>query len=175
MSEIQNADGIHVYQVPGQRVRIIPEAQKVDSNQEATRILSLPDFDPSKMLLLHRRKNDESLHRVSERLDPSTQAQIVAEDSQHVRIDVTAPQGGYLLLADTYYPGWHAAVDGAETTLYRANIALRAVWLLPGARTVEFTYRATPFFRGLKLAALGTSLLLLWLLVFGWAARARAS
>ena len=90
------------------------------------------------------------------------------------RIDVTAPQGGYLLLADTYYPGWHATVDGVETTLYRANIALRAIWLPPGARTVEFTYGAIQFFRGLKLAALGASLLLLWLLVFSRAARANA-
>ena len=174
LSEIPNADGVHVYEVPGKRVRIIPGAQKVDSNREATSILSLPNYDPNNVLLLHRRKNDESLHNVNERLDPSTHAQIVAEDSQHVRIDVIAPQGGYLLLADTYYPGWHAAVDGTETTLYRANIALRAVWLPPGARTVEFTYRATQFFRGLKLAALGASLLLLWLLVFSWTTRAGA-
>lgn len=175
MSEVPNTDGIHVYEVPGKRVRIISGAQKVDSNREAIRILSLPDFDPSNVLLLHRRKNEELLHTVNGRLDPSTHAQIVGEDSRHLRIDVVAPQGGYLLLADTYYPGWHAAVDGAETTLYRANLALRAVWLPPGARIVEFTYTATQFFRGLKLAALGASLLLLWLVVFSQSARTRAS
>lgn len=174
LNQVPNSDGIHVYEVPGKRVRIIPGAQKVDSNREAIGILSLPDFDPSHVLLLHRRKNDEVLHRVSGQLDPSTRAQMGAEDSRHVRVDVTAPQGGYLLLADTYYPGWHATVDGAVTTLYRANVSLRAVWLPPGARTVEFTYDATQFFRGVKLAGLGAALLLLWLLVFSRAAQARA-
>jgi hypothetical protein len=163
LREIPNEDGIHVYEVAGQRVRIIPEARKVDSNREAASFLVQPGFDPDRLLLLHRRKRDEALQQ-STAPARSARAQIVSEDSRHVRVDVEAPQGGYLLLADTYYPGWQAQVDGTAATLHRANISLRAVWLPPGAKKVEFVYEATAFFRGIKLASVALVLLLAWVL-----------
>ena len=173
LKEVPNAGGIHMYEVPGKRVRVVANAKMVTTNREAASIIMQHDFDPDRDLLLHKKKTDTSLNPVLESLDPRTQAAIVAEDSRHLRVEVTAPQGGYLLLADTFYPGWHARVDGVKATLYRANISARAVRLPPGARSVQFEYDAAPFFNGVKFAGAGLSLLLIWIVTFSRAASRR--
>jgi uncharacterized membrane protein YfhO len=45
------------------------------------------------------------------------------------------------VLADTWYPGWQATVDGVPTEILRANHAFRAVRLEAGEHTVEMAYR----------------------------------
>ncbi|HET6401848.1 MAG TPA: YfhO family protein [Candidatus Kapabacteria bacterium] len=51
----------------------------------------------------------------------------------------------YLILTDTYYPGWKATVDGIPTPVLRCNYAMRAVLLPPGSHTVEMRFAPTSF------------------------------
>jgi hypothetical protein len=71
-----------------------------------------------------------------------------------VVIDATTPVAAYLVLADAWFPGWRVRVDGAEQTLWRADHALRAVWLPPGRHRVEFSYAPASFRVGLLVSAL---------------------
>jgi len=50
-----------------------------------------------------------------------------------------------LVLSDTWYPGWHATVDGRDAKIERIDQMLRGVRLGPGAHTVEMSYRPTSF------------------------------
>jgi uncharacterized membrane protein YfhO len=68
-----------------------------------------------------------------------------------------------LLLADTYYPGWVAEVDGNPVPIYRANLSVRAIQLPKGRHSVRFSYEAPGFFTGLRITLLSLSTLLLWL------------
>ena len=56
-------------------------------------------------------------------------------------IDCDAPRAGLLVLRDTWYPGWRATVDGAETPIYRINGCFRGVLVPLGRHTVSFAYR----------------------------------
>ena len=62
-----------------------------------------------------------------------------------VSIDVDTQDNTLLYLSDTYYPGWLAYVDGAETKIYRANYAFRAVVVPKEAKRVEFYYKPNSF------------------------------
>ena len=62
-----------------------------------------------------------------------------------VSIDVDTQDNTLLYLSDTYYPGWRAYVDGAETKIYRANYAFRAVVVPKEAKRVEFYYKPNSF------------------------------
>jgi hypothetical protein len=165
MKEIPNAGPMHLYELDGKRCRIVPFARVVRDNREAAAALLQPGFDPNQEILLQDgagagASNADSPGTV---IDTKGDATIVEETSRYLRLNVSAPRGGFLLLSDTYYPGWHAKVDGVETSIFRANISVRAVQLPPGARTVEFRYDASPFWKGLTITAVAVFLLLLWL------------
>jgi len=48
---------------------------------------------------------------------------------------------GMLIVSDTWYPGWSAAVDGRNVPVYQAYSALRGVVLEAGPHHIEFRYR----------------------------------
>jgi len=57
-----------------------------------------------------------------------------------VTVRVETNQPGWLVLNDTYYPGWRAAVDGQPAEILRANALARAVAVPAGEHRVEFVY-----------------------------------
>ena len=68
----------------------------------------------------------------------------------------TRSNGGALLVAaDTWYPGWHASVDGRRAPVLRADGMLRAVAVPAGDHRVVMTYRPTRWALALVLLALG--------------------
>jgi uncharacterized membrane protein YfhO len=70
---------------------------------------------------------------------------VVREGPDRVVVQVSAGQPGYLVLGDTYYPGWRATVDGEPAEIVAANHAFRAVPLGAGEHTVIFQYAPRSF------------------------------
>jgi hypothetical protein len=91
-------------------------------------------------------------------VDASGKAEIVREVPERVEIATDAATDAYLVLADTYDPGWSATVDGRPAPIRPAWITFRAVFVPRGRHTVVFRYRPAGF--GLGLALTGVGLLL---------------
>jgi len=68
-------------------------------------------------------------------------AQITLCEPNRLKYDVNSEKGGVLVFSEIYYPGWTAAVDGAEVPLGRVNYVLRALNIKPGKHTVELTFK----------------------------------
>ena len=94
----------------------------------------------------------------------ATEARVTHYEPDLVTVEAKLPQAGFLVLFDTYFPGWTATVDGRETPIYRANYTFRAVALSAGTHTVAFAYRPMSFRLGL--AASGIVLVALTALWF---------
>lgn len=96
--------------------------------------------------------------------DATPAGSVVVEQSgaNEVILSVTMQRDGWLILADTDYPGWQATVDGQETPVYRANVLFRAVQVSAGTHTVTFTY--APGWLGIGALVSATSLVALALL-----------
>ncbi len=61
---------------------------------------------------------------------------------------------GYVVVADTFYPGWQATVDGERTEVLRANSAVRAVAVPAGEHVVEMVFRPKDFIFGATVSIL---------------------
>jgi hypothetical protein len=83
--------------------------------------------------------------------------------------DMTQP--GYLVLTDTYYPGWQATVDGEPTEILPANHAFRAVELSAGDHTIIFEYAPLSFRLGAWITLGAASLLAIVLIAAGLQSR----
>jgi hypothetical protein len=71
---------------------------------------------------------------------PGNTVAIVNETPQALTLHTTTTGASLLVLADTYYPGWSAKIDGQASTIYRANLAFRAILVPAGDHRVEMTY-----------------------------------
>jgi hypothetical protein len=166
----------YIYRVEGAaRVRVVPAARSVTSDREAAARFLANGFDPAQEILLHDAP-DAVVGSLAEpdaspSAAPGGRADITREDTREIVIDAEAPRDGFLLLADTFYPGWTAEVDGVQTPIYRANLAVRGIALPKGRHQVRFVYGAPGFFRGLQVTIVALAALLLWVGAAGYADR----
>jgi hypothetical protein len=72
-----------------------------------------------------------------------------------VVIRVNSPCRGMVILADAWFPGWKAYVDGKPTQIHRAYNLLRGVVVEGGGHEVVLLYRPTSVVTGAVMAGLG--------------------
>lgn len=68
--------------------------------------------------------------------------------------DVTAPEGGTLVVANAGYPGWVARVDGRRAEIGGGAGRRQEIDVVPGRHLVELTYRPLSFRIGLVVSFL---------------------
>jgi hypothetical protein len=73
---------------------------------------------------------------------------IVKYEPSYIKIMVNTTQSGFLVLSDSYYPGWNAYINGNSAEILRANYAFRAVELPKGENVVEIKYEPLSFYVG---------------------------
>jgi hypothetical protein len=96
-----------------------------------------PQVDPTHTVLLER---PPPISAGTLAATPNGRVRIIQYDNTRVTIDVDAPAGGLLVLNDVWHPWWRASLDGAATTILRANVLFRAVALPPGHHQVRFEF-----------------------------------
>jgi hypothetical protein len=87
-------------------------------------------------------------------------ARIVIDEPERVEIEVDARTPAYLVLADTFDPGWSATVDGKLASIRPAFAAFRAIFLDKGSHHVIFTYEPAGFRVGLMMTVAGLAAVL---------------
>jgi hypothetical protein len=90
---------------------------------------------------------------------------IVAEEPEALTVETSSSGPAYLVLSDSFDPGWSATLDGRPVPIRPAYLAFRAVYLPAGTHRVEFTYRPAGFRAGLILSSIGLTVclvLLVW-------------
>jgi hypothetical protein len=147
---VYSDDRAYVYENPAPLPRVVMVHQLVQASQPAETLAHFQslEVDPSQTVVL---EATGQLPQPEQPVDQS-RAAIVREQPQRIEIAVSAAGDGYLVLLDTYYPGWQARVDGQSTPIYRANYLARAVFVPAGEHQVIFDYRPRSFQLGLGLA-----------------------
>jgi O-antigen/teichoic acid export membrane protein len=151
-------DGIRVYRSD----RAMPRAFVLDGYRgvpdrgAALGAIRQPELDPRRDAAVEGAVSPPG--RASDQ--PYRPAEVIEYRNQRVTVRTPALAGpGLLVLADVYFPGWTATVDGVDAPVLRANGLLRAVELGPGEHTVTFAYRPLSVRIGALLTAVALAVL----------------
>ena len=74
--------------------------------------------------------------------------ELVDFSSRRLRINVETERASLVVIAQAFYPAWHAYVDGRFTTLWRANHAFQAVQVPAGKHLLTLAYEDQAFALG---------------------------
>ncbi|MBI2303732.1 MAG: YfhO family protein [Chloroflexi bacterium] len=104
---------------------------------------------------------------------PGEEVTIQHYHPEWVQVAATLEAPGFLILSDTFYPGWRAWVDGTEVAILRANHLFRGTYLSPGRHLVEFRYQPYSLTLGMRLTqwSLGTLSVGLLFVLLAWVIR----
>lgn len=80
-------------------------------------------------------------------------------------VSIVAPGPGFLILTDSFYPGWKCTVNGKESTIFRANGYFRAVEIGNGQNNVVFRFQPLSFTIGLWVCATILFVMSNWILL----------
>lgn len=139
---------------PVSSVWVVPQAQWVADDAGIDLALLDPNWQPQKTVILRDTPPDEA------ELVPLTEVSFfeVVEDTPDVkRYRIVTNGAGYLVLANTWYPGWSAEVDGESQPLYRANLSFMAVALPDGGGEVTIRYLPTINLLGMVISFMALS------------------
>ncbi len=163
------------------RAWIVRSVRKLDSvddvyKQVATFDTVTPSFDPKVESLVDTDGISETpgpeFWRQIATTEARPQVQFVEDEPERVRLHIVDSNGGWLILADNYFPGWHASIHDLEHDVNDSNAfivpafgTLRAVHL-PTSHNVDvtFTYEPRSWRIGIGMSAIGLASLLLLLI-----------
>jgi hypothetical protein len=126
------------------RAFVVPRVEVVPGAAERLARLADRGFDPRATALV-----ESGVPSWTEGMGEAT---VTRYEPERVEIVVDGSGGG-LLLADNWYPGWTARIDGAPAPVLRANHALRLVPLPPGRHVVTFAFRPRSLASGFAITA----------------------
>jgi hypothetical protein len=165
--ELKGPNGeFFVYERPSAlpRAWVVPKLRIVDGDDALVDALVQPDLAPRNSVLVG---SDDAATLGSVPADPRASERTVEflhEDSRNVVLRVGPGAAGYLVVADTFFPGWQLQLDGEPAPFVRGNLSQRVVTLHDKATVVHFRFRAAGLLPGLGVAAAAALALavLLW-------------
>jgi len=119
------------------RAWIVPSARVVS---DALSTILNPAFDPRREVILEALPEAAPVSSGPTQTSSRMTIDFLQDTPNTITIRAASDSGGYLVLADTYYPGWRALLDGRTVEVLRANATFRAVEFPAGDHTVEFRY-----------------------------------
>ena len=118
---------------------------------------------PRPVAVLHKGASTVGLGRIEGSkpalADPNAQVRFLRDAPDEIVIETKTRRPAILVLTDSYYPGWRAAVYETPTPIIRTNYAFRGISVGPGTSVVTMKYDPSTFRLGLFTALLACAAL----------------
>jgi hypothetical protein len=145
------AHSIVVYKRPDPQGRaFIVHQVQVAPHGEVLARLTDPAFDPRREAVV-----EAPLNCPLGTSNAAESVRLVRDDLDRVTFQARVAADGFLVMSDTFYPGWVAQVDGNPAPIVRTNYALRGICLPSGDHEVVFRFEPVMLRVGLALSAIG--------------------
>ncbi len=148
---------IRVYTVPSPLPRAyVVGGARIADDEAAEAVLDSAEFDAAREIVLPTGSGRPAT-AVEARLDP------IQWRPDRIELGVRLSQPGFVVLTETFDPGWHAKVDGRPVGVLRANLAFRAIPMPAGEHRLTMRYVPPGLVAGAAAAAVAAAVLLLLL------------
>ncbi len=143
-------DGLEIHENPHAlpRARLVGGLEVVADADALYNRMRDPGFDPRRAVLA----DFAPPHGLPRTGDAAGAADIVQHTPSRCVVEADAESPAVLVLADAYYPGWRARVDGERAEIFPAYGVFRGVLVPPGTHRVEFDYAPATLYIGLALS-----------------------
>jgi hypothetical protein len=71
--------------------------------------------------------------------------QVLRDEVSLLEIFISTATTGWVRVADSWYPGWTATLDGQSTTIERVDFLFKGVCVPPGSHSLTLSYQPTAF------------------------------
>ncbi len=147
---LATTSGVVPAERPPQRIRVVSRAVQVDDPAAAEAAIRAPDFDPDAWVVL------EPGHTAA----VGSPSALTGGDPNGLDFTVSLPRAGWVVLSDSYYPGWAVWVDNSPAPLHPANLAFRAVPVPAGTHTISFRFQPVSVWAGAGVSLVGVGILI---------------
>ena len=136
------------------RAFFVGRAVVVADDEQALALMQSPAFDPATTVVL-----DGGAPPRQGDAPGEGRVRLVSYAPERVELEVESTAPGYLVLSDSWYPGWRATVGGEPAQVRRADLLFRAVAVGPGQQRVIFTFRPVSLWAGAGVSVAGLLLI----------------
>jgi uncharacterized membrane protein YfhO len=113
------------------RAFFVSDVEYFSSKQNAVRQMFDSNFDAQKSAIVIGLPANKKVEKGF--------ASIINYSEDKIIIKTENDNTGFLVLTDVYYPTWKAKIDGKNTQILEADLALRGIFVPKGNHTIEFS------------------------------------
>ena len=139
------------------RLFIVPRYQVCNTGKKAYKTIgaySLSDFR-NKVVLESAPPKDFNQNNDGMCDEIESKINVMSYESSKIVAQVYTSQKGFMVISNSYHPGWKANVDGQEAMVLRANYIMSAIPIQAGNHEVELLFRPKVMIGGILVTALG--------------------
>jgi hypothetical protein len=133
------------------RAFFVEKVLVVENEDEVLRGLKDPGFDPQNMAYVSKQEIAE-LHDAAmsqpQLSEKAATVEIINYQPNQINLKAKTDSPRFLIIADTYYPGWKAYVNGVEKPIVKVNYTLRGIFLGCGEQAVTLVFQPATFIIG---------------------------
>jgi hypothetical protein len=152
------------------RAFLVPKARVAPSLGTALSEMIHRPFRPDQEVILADDATTQATAPVAERGGQGT-ARVVSYAPGDIQIRTSATADAWLVLSDTYYPGWTAAVDQQPVSVLRGDVLFRVIPVPAGEHDVEFRFEPVSVKIGLLISLVAVLIVVVGLVLAGTATR----
>lgn len=148
---------VSIFQNPNvyPRAYFAKNVEYVSSGQELIANISSQKFDPRTTALIQSDKSEII------DFDPNSKISIKKYSSQEIDLEVSTATSSFMIISNSYDPGWKAKINGRPTEVYKTNASFLGLKIDHGNSSVNLYYLPDSFVTGLTLSVI--SLLIIFL------------
>ena len=141
-------EGLQVYEEPNKfdRMFLVGRARAEPDWRALLAVMKEDDFDPATEIVADWLPRGDLPMTESADLGSVTE---IERTPNSVRARVDANEDSYLVLSDTFFPGWTATIDGEPVEVFPAYHQFRGIVVPAGTHDVLFEYAPASFRFGL--------------------------